>query len=79
MLRNQGPNMPTKTNKYPLKTKHSISLSLSSPRHTQQLYHTETLYLPGYITQGAVPRVIKDTNKTYCAQILLLKWDVARE
>ena len=41
-------------------TKHSSSL-LSSP-HTQQLYTTETLYVPGYITQGAVLRIIKETH-----------------
>jgi hypothetical protein len=41
-------------------TKHSISV-VSSP-HTQQLYHTETLYLPGYITEGAVLRIIKEIH-----------------
>ena len=41
-------------------TKHSISL-LSSP-DTQQLYHTETLYLPGYIIKSVVLRIIKETH-----------------
>jgi len=41
-------------------TKHSISL-LSHPQ-TQKLYHIETLYLPGYITHGAVLRIIKETH-----------------
>jgi hypothetical protein len=79
MLRNHGPNDAYK-NKYPLKAQNNISLT--SLPHTQQLHHTQTLYLPGYITQAAVLRVIKDAHtqyKTYCAQILLLKWDVARE
>jgi len=41
-------------------TKHSTSQLLSP--HTQQLYHTETLYLPGYITEGVVLRIIKETH-----------------
>jgi hypothetical protein len=59
MLRNHGPNDVYK-NVSNEDTKHSISL-LSSP-HTQQLYHMETLYLPGYITQGAVLRIIRETH-----------------
>jgi hypothetical protein len=59
MLRNHGPNDAYK-NMYTLKTKHSISL-LSSP-HTQQFCPIETLYLPGCITQGAVLRIIKETQ-----------------
>ena len=39
-----------------------VSSSLLSSPHTQQLYTTETLYLPGYITQGAVLRIIKETH-----------------
>jgi len=61
MLRNHGSNDAYGNKQVSTEdTKHSISLS--SPPHTQQLYHTETLYLPGYITQGAVLRVIKDAH-----------------
>jgi len=58
MLRNHGPNNAYK-NKHISTENTKYSISLSSPPHSQQLYHTETLYLPGYITQGAVLRVIK--------------------
>jgi hypothetical protein len=53
MLRNHEPNDAYK-NMYPLKTQNTASLF--------HLYPTETLYLPGYITQGAVLRIVKETN-----------------
>jgi hypothetical protein len=55
MLRNHTPNDAYK-NMYPLKTQNTAS------PYTQQFYPTETLYLPGCITQGAVLRIIKETH-----------------
>jgi hypothetical protein len=49
-------------------TKHSVSL-LSS-HQTQQLYHIEILYLPGYTIKGAVLRIIKETHNIKLSLLL---------
>jgi len=58
-LRNHGPDDAYK-NVSIEDTKHSITF-LSSPQ-TEQLYHIEILYLPGYTIKGAVLRIIKETH-----------------
>ena len=60
MLRNHRPKDANK-NMYPLKTQNTASPSYHLPQ-TQQLHHTETLYIPGYITQRAVLRIMKETH-----------------
>jgi len=59
MLRNHGPDNAYKNISIE-DTKLSVTL-LSSPQ-TQQLYHIEILYLPGYTIKGAVLRIIKETH-----------------
>ena len=50
--------MPTKTS---IHWRHKTHLISHLPKHNN-FYHIDTLYLPGYITQGAVLKIIKETH-----------------